>query len=160
MYTLYKKSYLFVLFGLYGSFSNIATVSQSDKELNVHFQYAASLKHHAPDTCHDITPSHVILTLGRPVLIPTSTFLMLSDKRKSREQHFNVFWTTRPGMEFTTSRSQSEHSTSWVTVPVVCKEERSMCCFLEFAWRPGHSMFAAGKWSTSFIWRTHLIMTT
>ena len=38
------------------------------RELNAHFYSAASLKYHAPDTWHDTTPSHIILTLGRPVL--------------------------------------------------------------------------------------------
>ena len=44
------------------------TVSGCDRELNAHFYSAASLKYHVPDTWHDTTPSHIILTLGRPVL--------------------------------------------------------------------------------------------
>ena len=32
------------------------------------FYSAASLKYHVPDTWYDTTPSHIILTLGRPVL--------------------------------------------------------------------------------------------
>ena len=46
------------------------TLNQSgcDRELNAHFYSAASLKYHVPDTWHDTTPSHIILTLGRPVL--------------------------------------------------------------------------------------------
>ena len=43
-------------------------MSDCDRELNAHFYSAASLKYHAPDTWHDTTPSHIILTLGRPVL--------------------------------------------------------------------------------------------
>ena len=39
-----------------------------DRELNAHFYSAASLKYHVPDTWHDTTPSHIILTLGWPVL--------------------------------------------------------------------------------------------
>ena len=49
-------------------FSHITTVSGCDRELIAHFYSAASLKYHVPDTCHDITPSHIILTLGRTVL--------------------------------------------------------------------------------------------
>ena len=33
-----------------------------------YFYCVASLKYHAPDTWHDTTPSHIILTLPRPVL--------------------------------------------------------------------------------------------
>ena len=51
-------------------FSHIKTVSGCARELNAHFHSAASLKYHAPDTWHDTTPSHIILTLGRPVLAP------------------------------------------------------------------------------------------
>ena len=49
-------------------FSHITTVSGCDRELNAHFYCAASLKYHAPDTWHDTTPSHIIQTLGQPVL--------------------------------------------------------------------------------------------
>ena len=49
-------------------FSHIMTVSGCDRELNAHFYSAASLTYHAPNTWHDTTPSHIILTLGRPVL--------------------------------------------------------------------------------------------
>ena len=49
-------------------FSHITTVSGCDRELNAHFYSAASLKYHVPDTWHDTTPSHIILTLGQPVL--------------------------------------------------------------------------------------------
>ena len=43
-------------------------MSGCDRELNAHFYSAASLKYHVPDTWHDTIPSHIILTLGRPVL--------------------------------------------------------------------------------------------
>ena len=84
---------LFVLFysgftSLSKPFSHIATVSGCGKELNAHFSSAASLKYHAPDTLHDNPPSHIILTLNWPVLIPNSAFLMLSGKRKSSLYHF------------------------------------------------------------------------
>ena len=41
---------------------------RQDRELNAHFYSAAQLKCHALDTWHDTTPSHIILTLDRPVL--------------------------------------------------------------------------------------------
>ena len=49
-------------------FSHIKTVSGCDREVSAHFYCVASLKYHAPDTCHDTTPSHIILTLPRSVL--------------------------------------------------------------------------------------------
>ena len=58
---------MFVYSGL-TSLSRISTVSGCDRELNAHFYSATSLKYHVPDTWHDTTPSHIILTLGRPVL--------------------------------------------------------------------------------------------
>ena len=42
-----------------------------DRELNTHFYSAASLKYHVPDTWHDTISSHIILTLGQPVLALT-----------------------------------------------------------------------------------------
>ena len=65
-------------------------MSGCDRELNAHFYSAASLKYHVPDTWHHTTPSHIILTLGRPVLaLP----------RKSECQ------AKRPGIEPVTSHS-------------------------------------------------------
>ena len=46
----------------------VCSVSGCEKELSAHFYSAASLQYHAPDTWHDTTPSHIILTLGRPIL--------------------------------------------------------------------------------------------
>ena len=43
-------------------------MSGCNRELTAHFHSAASLKYHVPDTWHDTTPSHIILTLGWPVL--------------------------------------------------------------------------------------------
>ena len=66
-------------------FSHITTVSGCDRELNAHFYTAASRKYHAPDTWHDITPSHIILTLGRPVLaLPRKSECQTNDFGKSR----------------------------------------------------------------------------
>ena len=55
-------------FGFNVAFEIITTVSGCNRELGAHFYGAASLKYHVPDTWHDTTPSHIILTLGRPVL--------------------------------------------------------------------------------------------
>ena len=49
-------------------FQSYYKVSGCDRELNAHFYCVVSLKYHAPDTWHDTTPSHIILTLPRPVL--------------------------------------------------------------------------------------------
>ena len=70
---LVRKNFVVVVSGL----TLLSTIFQSyhdgvwlrqGRELNAHFYSAASLKNHAPDTWHDTTPSHIILTLGRPVL--------------------------------------------------------------------------------------------
>ena len=48
-------------------FSHITTMSGCDRKQCSLFG-TASLKYHGPDTWHDTTSSHIILTLGRPVL--------------------------------------------------------------------------------------------
>ena len=60
---------------VYSGLTSLSTIFQSyhdgvgcDRELNAHFYSAASMKYHVPVTWHDTTPSHIILTLGRPVL--------------------------------------------------------------------------------------------
>ena len=63
-------------------------MSGCGRELNAHFYSAASLRYHVPDTWHDTTPSHIILTLGQPVLI-------IALFRKSECQascHFGMSW--------------------------------------------------------------------
>ena len=66
-------------------FSHITTVSGCDRELNAHFYTAASRKYHAPDTWHNTTPSHIILSLGRPVLaLPRKSECQTNDFGKSR----------------------------------------------------------------------------
>ena len=77
-------------------------VSGCDRELNAHFYSAASLKYHVPDTWHDTTLSHIILTLGRPVLaLPVS----LIAKRGAASTIFYDFGMLRHGIEPMTSRS-------------------------------------------------------
>ena len=80
----------------------MTTVSGCNGVLNAHFHRAASLKYHVPDTWHDTTPSHIILTLGRPVLA-------LSRKSEcqasSSSTIFYDFGMSRPGIEPVTSRS-------------------------------------------------------
>ena len=83
-------------------FSHITTVPDCDRELNAQFYIAASLKYHAPDTWHDTTPSHIILTVGRPVLaLPVN----LSAKRGAASTMFNDFGMSRPRIEPRTSCS-------------------------------------------------------
>ena len=63
-------------------------MSSCDRELSAHFYSAASLKY-APDTWHDTTPSHIIPTLGRPVLaLPHKS----ECQARSNEFHFLWFW--------------------------------------------------------------------
>ena len=72
------------------------------RELNAHFYSAASLKYHVPDTWHDTTPSHIILTrVDQSYLYPLS----LSAKRWATSTIFNKFDMSRPGIEPVTSRS-------------------------------------------------------
>ena len=73
-------------------------MSGCDRELNAHFYSAASLKYHAPDTWHDTTPIHIILTLGWPVLA-------LPCKWGAASTIFDDFGMLRTGIEPTTSRS-------------------------------------------------------
>ena len=49
-------------------FRHITTMTGCDRELSAHIYCDVSLKYHVPDTWHDTTPSHIILTLPRPVL--------------------------------------------------------------------------------------------
>ena len=83
-------------------FSHITTVSGCDRELNAHFYTAASRKYHVPDIWHDTTPSHIILTLGRPVLAFT---VNLSAKRGAASSIFIDFGKSRSGIEPMTSGS-------------------------------------------------------
>ena len=84
-------------------FSHITTVSGCDRELNAHFYSATSQKYHAPDTWHDTTHSHIILTLGQPVLaLPRKS---LSAKREAASTIFNDFGMSRPGIEPMITRS-------------------------------------------------------
>ena len=76
-------------------------MSGCDRELNAHFYSAASLKFHASDTWHDTKPSHIILTLGRPVL----ALPQVCSKRGAASTIFNDFSMLWPGIEPVTSRS-------------------------------------------------------
>ena len=69
----------------------------------VQYLYSAvSLMYHAPDTWHDTTPSHIILTLGRPVLVlPRKS----ECQARGSYYHFNDFGMSRPGIKPMTSRS-------------------------------------------------------
>ena len=58
-----------------------------------------SLKYHAQDIWHDTTPSHIILTLPRPVL----ALPRLSAKQGAASTIFKDFGMSRPGIEPVTS---------------------------------------------------------
>ena len=101
--------FLSCLFGFQQFFSHITTVPGCDRELNAHFYSAASLKYHAPETWHDITSSHIILTLGRPVLaLPRKVWM-------PREEQLVPFLTTLvcrcPGSKPWPPIPRSGHST-------------------------------------------------
>ena len=88
-------------------------MSGCDRELNVHFYSAASLKYHVPDTWHDTTPSHIILTLGQPVLaLPRKSECQARSSYSSTI--FYDFGMSGPGIETVTSWvPQRGHSTNW-----------------------------------------------
>ena len=87
-------------------------MSGCDRELNAHIYSAASLTYHAPDTWHDTTPSHIILTLGRPVLA-------LPRVRVPSKEQLVPFLTTllcpSLGSNPWPPVPQSGHSTTWAT---------------------------------------------
>ena len=92
-------------------FSHITMVSGCDRELSAHFYSAASLKYHVPDTWHNTTPCHIILTLGRPVLaLPRKSWV-------PSEEQLVPFLTTLvrrgPGSNPGPPVPQSGHSTYW-----------------------------------------------
>ena len=78
---------LFVWFGLNVAFNNLSVISRRCLDVTGSSMLTFRVLPHwniMPQTLwHDIPPSHIILTLSWPVLIPSSTFLMLSAKRKS-----------------------------------------------------------------------------
>ena len=90
VYVSYKNSLfliLFVWFGLNVAFNNLSVISRRCLDVAGSSMLTFRVLPHwniMPQTLwHDIPPSHIILTLSWPVLIPSSTFLMLSAKRKS-----------------------------------------------------------------------------
>ena len=95
---------LFVMFWFNNAF-NIPTVSGCDRELNAHFNSATSLKYHAPDTWHDTTLSHIILTLSWPVLALPCKSECQARSSLSTSFIFNDFVMSRPGIEPVTARS-------------------------------------------------------
>ena len=77
----------FVWFGLNVAFNNLPVISRQRLDVTGSSMLTFRVLPHwniMPQTLwHDIPPSHIILTLSCPVPIPSSTFLMLSAKRKS-----------------------------------------------------------------------------
>ena len=100
------------------SFSHITKVSGCRRELN-----AASLKYHTPDTWHDIPPSHIILTLGRPVLTPVFPFFNAECQAK---EQLVQFLKSLLGIELTTSQPQSGCSTKWIPECLIYNENHNV----------------------------------
>ena len=109
-------------------FSDITTVSGSDRVLNAHIYSAASLKCQAPGTWHDTTTSHVILTMGRPLLaLPLS----LSAKRGAISTIFNDFGMSRPGIEPVTFRSPKRYHFPFYHLSCRGRYTLSVCCCVD-----------------------------
>ena len=86
-------------------------VSGCDREFNTHFYSAVSLMYHAPDTWHDTTtPNHIILTLGRPVLVLPGS---LSAKRGTATTILTTLVCRGPGSNPWPLVPRSGHSTYW-----------------------------------------------
>ena len=77
----------FVWFGLNVTFNNLSVISRQCLDVTGSSMLTFRVLSHwniMPQTLwYDIPPSHIILTLSWPVPIPSSTFSMLSAKRKS-----------------------------------------------------------------------------
>ena len=82
-----KGGYMFVWSGLNVAFNNLSIISWRCLDETGSSMLTFRVLPHwniMPQTLwHDIPPSHIILTLSWPDPIPSSTFLMLSAKRKS-----------------------------------------------------------------------------
>ena len=104
------------LFGFNVAFNNFFVISSGcDRELYAHFYSATSLNYHAPDTWHDTTPSHIILTLGRPVLA-----LRRNSECQARRSKYHFLTTLvcrGPGSNPWPPVPRSGHSTNWATGP-------------------------------------------
>ena len=83
------------------------TVSGCERALNAQFYSAVSLWFHVPDTLLDITPSHIILTLVRPVLALSR---QSECQAETTSTIVNDLGMPRPRIEPGTSRSRSGHS--------------------------------------------------
>ena len=105
----YKLVVLLLFIRVLRHFQQFSVISRrclvaTGSSINAQFYIAASLKYHAPDTLHDTTPSHIILTLGRQVLA-LPPYVNLSAKRGAASTMFNDFGMSRPRIEPRTSRS-------------------------------------------------------
>ena len=86
---------LFVWVGLNVAFNNLSVISRRCLDVAGSSMLTFRVLPHwniTPQTLwHDIPLGHIILTLSWPVPIPSSTFLMLSAKRKSSYCAFDIF---------------------------------------------------------------------
>ena len=100
-------------------------MSGCDRELNAHFYSAASLKYHVPDTWHDTTPSHIILTLGRPVLaLPRKS----ECQARSSYYHFLTTLVCRgPGSNPWLPVPRNGHSTNWAIGAGLWSSDKAVC---------------------------------
>ena len=63
-------------------------------------------------------PRHIILTLGRPVCALTPKCCVLSGE--AAYTNFNVFGSTRPGIEPTTFHTRGKHANHYTAKAVCC----------------------------------------
>ena len=106
-----------VLFGFNIAFNNCLVISigclVATGSSMLTFYSTTSSKYHAPDTWHDTIPSHIILTMGRPVLA-------LPHKSECQARKFSaIFLVYRtPGSNTWPPIPRSGHSTDWATGPI------------------------------------------
>ena len=137
---------LFVWFGLNVAFNNLSVISWRCLDVAGSSMLTFRVLPHwniKPQTLwHDIPPSHIILTLSWPVLIPSSTFLSWAPSERAASTIFKVFGMTRPGIEPATYRSCASttgvklHIHLWNVVvpffsPQFCKSDMSRYGYLE-----------------------------
>ena len=93
---------------------------------------------HTPDTWHDVPPSNFILTLERPVLIPSSSFLMLSAKRKSLKE---LFWKSLVWLVRGSNPQPPGHKADFLPTEPLCR--------LEYTINSSYLEFQGTLWNTS-----------
>ena len=114
------------------------------------FYSAASLKYHAPATWYDTTHSHIILTLGQPVLaLPLS----LSAKRGAASTILNDTGMSQPRIEPMTSRSL-EWTLYWLSYrdryqSLLFAASAVSICIKSSRWGPSEAGLRLNQWHTN-----------